>query len=210
MMNQIFNSLTERYPLLTDAAQQLEKAFFILCQSYDNNGKLLLCGNGGSASDCEHIVGELLKEFKVKRSISKEIINNLTEMNVYDKYKSHLAGALPAISLVSQTSFMTAFLNDEAPEYLFAQQVYALGNKEDCLLAISTSGNSVNIIHAAIVAKAKKIKVIGLTGENGGKLKDYCDCCIMAPSSKTDQIQEYHLPLYHALCEALESHYFAK
>ncbi len=187
---------------------QIEDTVNELVKVYGNGGKILACGNGGSAADCEHIVGELLKEFKIKREISSEIKDKLLVNGASDEYIENIYGALPALSLVSPIGFLTAFNNDADSDYVFAQELYALGNKGDALIAISTSGNSVNIVNAAIMAKAKGISVIGLTGESGGNLKEYSDVLINVPSMDTARIQEYHLPVYHTICELLEKHFF--
>lgn len=196
------------YPNLEIIAEEIEEAVRILINTYRNEGKLLVCGNGGSAADCEHIVGELLKEFKIKRPFPNEMKSCLFEAGATEEYANNVYGALPAISLASQIGFMTAFGNDADADYVFAQQLYALGKKGDALLAISTSGNSKNIVNAAIMAKAMQIKVIGLTGKTGGKLLKYCDVALRVPECDTARIQELHLPIYHVLCELLELHFF--
>ena len=180
--------LTERYPALAGMKEEIAGAFRILKESYENGGKLLVCGNGGSASDSDHIVGELMKGFYKKRPLSQ--------------------GALPAISLTGHPALSTAFLNDVDPEMVFAQQVYGYGREGDVLIAITTSGNSVNVLHAVKVAKAKGMKVIGLTGHDGGALKGLCEVCLIVPGGTTADIQEYHLPVYHTLCAMLEEHFF--
>jgi len=162
----------------------------------------LACGNGGSAADADHIVGELMKGFFLKREIPEEEKEAIGEMGAY------LQGALPAIALTGHSALSTAFLNDVHPEMVFAQQVYGYGKPGDVLIALTTSGNSVNVLHAADVARAKGMKVIGMTGRDGGKLKSKCDCCIIVPANVTADIQEYHLPIYHTLCAMLEDHFF--
>lgn len=196
------------YPILENMESQIEDAVQILANAYRNGGKLLACGNGGSAADCEHIVGELLKEFKIRRPFPKEMKDSLLTAGAPEGYTDHVYGALPAISLASHVGFLTAFMNDADSDYIFAQQLYALGKRNDVLLAISTSGNSENIVNAAIMAKAMQIKVIGLTGETGGKLRDYCDVILKAPEQSTARIQELHLPIYHVICELLELQFF--
>lgn len=200
--------LVENYHELIVVQEKIECAISLLTDVYRNRGKVLLCGNGGSAADCEHIAGELLKEFKVRRPIPVNVKNQLTEIGASEEFLSNIYGALPAISLASHVGFITAFNNDANADYVFAQQLFALGEQQDALLALSTSGNSKNVVNAAIMAKAKKIKVIGLTGENGGKLKEYCDVLINVPSRNTARIQEFHLPIYHTICECLERQFF--
>lgn len=194
--------LTEKYPALSGMKEEVAGAFQILKESYENGGKLLACGNGGSASDSEHIVGELMKGFYKKRPLKEE------EKEKFGSLAAHLQGALPAVSLTGHPALSTAFLNDVDPEMVFAQQVYGYGVKGDVLFAITTSGNSVNVLHAAKVARAKEMRVIGLTGHDGGALRELCDVCLIVPGSTTADIQEYHLPVYHTLCAMLEEHFF--
>lgn len=196
--------------LLTDYAQlkvvcdDIEKAVLMIEESIRNGGKVLLCGNGGSAADCEHIMGELLKEFKIKRGINEKNIEKFEKLSVSkDEYQNYCEG-IPAISLVNSVAYSTAFINDMNADYLFGQQVYVIGQHGDILFAISTSGNSRNVVHAVKVAKVKGMKVIGLTGESGGQMKQYCDVCISVPSNDTARIQEMHMPIYHTICEKLE------
>ena len=210
LTQQIYNELFERYPSLCEQKDNILSAFDVLYNSYKNGGKVLCCGNGGSASDSEHIVGELLKSFKMKRPICQAVASNLSALGSEGSMLiDNLEGALPAISLVSQTSIISAFANDRAWENTFAQQVYGLGNKGDCLISLSTSGNSKNCVNATLVAKAKNMKTIAFTGEKGGKLKDWCDVTIAVPETETFKIQELHLPVYHCLCAMLESEFFA-
>ena len=173
---------------------------------------MLVCGNGGSAADSEHIVGELMKGFKLPRRMDEKTQARMRAMfpEEADGMIRNLQGAVPAISLVSQTALMTAFSNDQSAQYVFAQQVMGYGEPGDILLAISTSGNSENILHAARTAKLRGVSVIGLTGESGGKLKVLSDITICAPSSVTYQIQEYHLPIYHCLCACVENELFGE
>ena len=194
--------LTEKYPALSGMKEEVAGAFQILKESYENGGKMLACGNGGSASDSEHIVGELICESAVPRPLKEE------EKEKFGSLAAHLQGALPAVSLTGHPALSTAFLNDVDPEMVFAQQVYGYGVKGDVLFAITTSGNSVNVLHAAKVAKAKEMRVIGLTGHDGGALRELCDVCLIVPGSTTADIQEYHLPVYHTLCAMLEEHFF--
>lgn len=206
-MNNIIEKLIRNYPVLEKNIPEIVSAYENIIQCYNAGGKLLLCGNGGSASDCEHIVGELLKGFTMKRKLPDTLKAEFIKHGADEKFTDCLQGSLPAIALVNQSAFSTAFLNDVDPQFIFAQQVYGLGKQEDVLLGISTSGNSQNVINAAIVARQKKMKVIGLTGRNGGNLEKFCDIAIKAPAEETYRIQEYHLPIYHTLCEMVE-HYF--
>ena len=183
--------------------EALDQSLSVLEESFRNGGKLLICGNGGSAADSDHIVGELMKGFKKQRPVPADMREKLGE-----DLADHLQGALPAISLAGHAALSTAFLNDVAPDMVFAQQVYGYGNENDVLLAITTSGNSGNVLHAVKVAQAKNMKTIGLTGPKGGKLKEAADTCICVPGSCTADIQELHLPVYHALCAMLEERFF--
>ena len=199
----IFDELYERYPQLTGCKGEIAKAFDLLLSCYKGGGKVLTCGNGGSASDAEHIVGELLKKFRKHRDVSSELAAKLPAELV-----AKLEGSLPAVSLVSMSGILTAFANDVAWETAFAQQVYGLGNPGDVLIALSTSGDSANCVNAALVAKAKGLKVIAMTGAGGGKLATLADAAVRVPESETYRIQELHLPVYHALCAQLEDALF--
>ena len=200
---EILDELYVRYPQLKGCEGEISKAFDILLACYRSGGKVLTCGNGGSAADAEHIVGELLKKFRRHRDIDSGIAAKLPPELV-----AKLEGALPAVSLVSMSGILTAFANDVAWETAFAQQVYGLGKPGDVLIALSTSGNSANCVNAALVAKAKGLKVISMTGEGGGKLAALADAAIRVPESETYKIQELHLPVYHALCAELEANLF--
>lgn len=210
-INKHIDTLTERHPKLTVCREQIQNAYDMLKQAYSEGRKLLVCGNGGSASDSEHIVGELMKEFKLKREIYK---NQAEAMKLIDPelgaiLAKHLQGALPAIALTGHSSLTTAFMNDSNPELIFAQQVNGYGKPGDIFLGISTSGNSRNVLFAAVAAKAKGLKVIGLTGQKPCKLAQLADVCIQVPETDTYKIQEMHLPVYHCLCMMLEEHFFA-
>lgn len=209
-INKHIDTLIERYPILIVCRESIQKAYDILCQAYTEGRKLLVCGNGGSASDCEHIVGELMKEFKMKREVFKsqaEAMKQIdTEMGCV--LAEHLQGALPAISLTGHSSLTTAFMNDSLPELIFAQQVNGYGKPHDVFLGISTSGNSRNVLYAAVAAKAKGLKVIGLTGQKPNRLSQLADVCIQVPAAETYKIQELHLPVYHCMCLMLEEHFF--
>ena len=200
---EILDELYVRYPQLKCCESEITKAFDLLLTCYKSGGKVLTCGNGGSAADAEHIVGELLKKFRKHRDIDSGVAAKLPPELV-----AKLEGALPAVSLVSMSGILTAFANDVAWETAFAQQVYGLGDSGDVLIALSTSGNSVNCVNAALVAKAKGLKVVSLTGAGGGRLGDLADVAICAPESETYKIQELHLPIYHAICAELENQLF--
>lgn len=202
-MSSDLDILLERYPALSELKQNIQTAFDCLNECYKNQNKVLLCGNGGSASDSDHIAGELLKGFRSPRKLKPEEFEALGET-----LASNLQGSLPAISLPCLIAANTAFLNDCDPNYVFAQLTFGLGQPGDVLWAMSTSGNSVNVVLAAEVAKLKGMKVISLTGESGGKLKSKSDVCINVPEDETFKIQEYHLPVYHCLCLMLESEFF--
>ena len=204
------NLLIDRYPKLILCREDIMNAYNLLEEAYSNGRKLLVCGNGGSASDSEHIVGELMKEFKLKRKVYSDHATVLKEIDpeMGQTLAEHLQGALPAISLTGHSSLQTAYMNDAVPELVFAQQVNGYGKPDDVFLGISTSGNSKNVLYAAVNAKAKGLKVIGLTGAKENKLMKYADVCIRVPETETYKIQELHLPVYHCLCLMLEDHFF--
>jgi len=206
------NHLIDRYPNLVVCRSDIKKAYDLLEEAYRNARKLLVCGNGGSASDSEHIVGELMKEFKLKRKVYSDHAAILKEIDpeLGQILAEHLQGALPAISLTGHSSLQTAYMNDAVPELVFAQQVNGYGKPGDVFLGISTSGNSKNVLYAAVNAKAKGLKVIGLTGAKENKLMNYADVCIRVPETETYKIQELHLPVYHCLCLMLEDHFFGE
>lgn len=209
-MKVAIEELIERYPVLEREKDHIIEAYQIMVQAYENKGKLLVAGNGGSASDSEHIVGELMKGFVEPRKLSVEFSEKLKCVNqeMGTELAEKLQGALPAIALVDHVALSTAYLNDVDPLLGFAQQVNGYGVEGDVLLAISTSGNSKNILYACTVAKAKGMKVVGLTGKDGGKLKNMSDVSIIVPEEETYKIQELHLPVYHWLCLALEERFF--
>ena len=199
----IIEELYVRYPQLEGCRGEVSKAFDLLLACYRAGGKVLVCGNGGSASDSEHIVGELMKKFRRHRDIDAVLAAKLPP-----ELAAKLEGALPAVSLVSMSGILTAFANDVAWETAFAQQVVGLGCPGDVLIALSTSGNSANCVNAARVARAKGMKVVSLTGAGGGKLGALADAALAVPETETYKIQELHLPIYHALCAALEDALF--
>ena len=202
--------LLNRYPALKILRGHLVRAVEELVWTFSNGGKLLICGNGGSAADSLHITGELMNSFVKRRPLSEDVILRFREQfpEVAEYYINNLQGALPAISLVSESALMTAYGNDNTADLVFAQQVFGYGKANDVLLAISTSGNSGNVLHAARVARAMGLKVIGLTGEKGGALAELSDILLNVPSGITYQIQEMHLPIYHTLCLAVEAELF--
>ena len=206
----MLNELLNRYPALEECKIDIEKAVDSIINCYENGGKILLCGNGGSCSDCDHIVGELMKGFLKLRPLSdekkEEMKNNCSLVD--DELLSKLQGGLPAIAIPSISALNSAFCNDVDPELVYAQPLMALAKPNDILIGISTSGNSKNVYGAVKVAKALGIEIIGLTGKTGGKLKEIADICICAPETETFKIQELHLPIYHYICAKIESHFF--
>ena len=204
--------LCERYPVLKSVENEISKAYLLLEESYKNGGKLLIAGNGGSAADAEHIVGELMKGFKLSRKLQADFADKLIKENSEfgTVLAENLQGALPAIALDGHPALSTAYLNDCEPVLCFAQQVYGYGKAGDVFLGISTSGNSKNILYAATTARAIGMKVIGLTGAKNSKLDQMCDVCIKVPQTETYKIQELHLPVYHCLCLMLENEFFEK
>ena len=199
----MLDELFVRYPSLEGCRDSISVAVEILLAAYRSGGKVLVCGNGGSASDAEHIVGELLKKFKKHRDIPEGLAAKLRPELV-----SRLEGSLPAVSLVSMSGIMPAFANDVAWETAFAQQVLGLAKPEDVLIALSTSGNSANCVAAAEVMKAIGGGTVAVTGEKESRLSEICDASIRVPETETYKVQELHLPVYHALCAAVEEELF--
>lgn len=209
-VDRILEELVERYPKLAAVRSEIEAAYHILETCYQNGGKLLIAGNGGSSADAEHIVGELMKGF-VKRRELPNVLQTALEAEDPEGGKAlaaRLQGSLPAIALSGHPALSTAFLNDVDGEMIYAQQVCGYGQPGDVLLGISTSGNAKNIDYAVTVAKAKGMPVIGLTGKDGGRLGARADVAIVVPEQETYRIQELHLPVYHALCLMLEERFF--
>ena len=206
----MIKELIKRYPALECCKEQIEAARDTLIECYEKGGKLLMCGNGGSSADCDHIVGELMKGFLLKRPINEadKARMRADSPELSDKTLNSLQMGLPAISLTSINALNSAFANDVDPELIYAQSVFALGKADDVLIAISTSGNARNVCEAAKVARAIGMKVIALTGRDGGKLKSLSDVCVIAPECETYKIQELHLPIYHYLCAEVEKHFF--
>lgn len=212
MRENYIDTLIVRYPALEVCKGDILSAYEVMADSYGQGGKLLVCGNGGSAADAEHIVGELMKGFKKKRPISDGLYHSLISIDPEkaDELVGSLQGGLPAIALDGHPGLTTAFMNDCNPLMCFAQQVNGYGDEGDVFLGISTSGNSKNVVYAAMTAKAKGLKVIGLTGERQSELSRLADVCIRVPETETYKIQELHLPVYHCLCLMLEEKFFEK
>ena len=205
---EILDELITRYPHLGFLKNDIASAVDMLNTCWSEGGMLMTCGNGGSCADSGHIVGELMKCFKLSRPIDRKTADALKEYNGGEEIASKLEGALPAISLCAQAPLMTAFMNDSDSSLVFAQQVYGYGRPGDVLMAISTSGNSRNCVAAAITAKAKKMNVIALTGKNESRLSEISDISIRVPETETFKIQELHLPVYHAICAMAEADNF--
>lgn len=206
------DTLIERYPALDEVRDELLKAYEIIVNSYANSGKLLIAGNGGSAADAEHIVGELMKGFEKPRKLKKEYAEKLIAVNAElgAVLAENLQVAMPAIALDGHQALTTAYMNDCEPLLCFAQQVNGYGQRGDVFLGISTSGNSKNVLYAATVAKAKDMKVIGLTGAKKSRLEEIADICVKVPQTRAYMIQEYHLPIYHCWCLMLEECFFGE
>ena len=204
------DELCIRYPVLSVCKNDIEKAAEALIESFENGGKLLVAGNGGSCADSDHISGELLKSFVKKRRPSAELIDSIRKINpeTGDYLADKLQGSLPVIALTNNTALMTASLNDVDGNVMFAQQVNGYGKEGDVFLVISTSGNSKDIVYPTVVAKAKGLMTVALTGKDGGKLKDIADICIVVPEQEIFKIQELHLPVYHALCLEIEEYFW--
>lgn len=198
--NDMLNELLRRYPELTVCQKSITDARDIIINCYKNKGKLLLCGNGGSCADCDHIVGELMKGFLLARRVDDE--------RIPVDIRKYLQSSLPAISLPSQSAAVSAFVNDVEPSMVYAQMLYGYAAPSDVFFGISTSGNSQNVVNAALVAKALGIKTLALTGKSGGALSQICDVTICVPEEETYKAQELHLPVYHYLCAETEKHFF--
>ncbi|CDB89134.1 phosphoheptose isomerase [Clostridium sp. CAG:253] len=209
-MNKHIKLLTKRYPMLCCCQEAIAKAFEIMENVYAAGGKMLIAGNGGSAADSEHIVGELMKSFKLPRKVSDVFIEKLKSVDKEraEKLANELQNGLPAIALDGHIALTTAHLNDVDGVTGFAQQLYGYAKKNDAFMGISTSGNSKNIMYAAVTAKALGLPIIALTGETGGEIKNIADVTIKVPERETYMIQELHLPVYHCLCLMLEERFF--
>ena len=207
---QITQEFYSLHPDLSFLQEELLKTFQLLSDTFRAGGKLLICGNGGSSADSEHIVGELMKGFLLKRPLSIGKKGGFSELFGAEgaAIADALQGALPTISLSTHTALNTAFANDVEPSLIFAQQVLGYAQRGDVLLGISTSGNSKNVCAAAMTARVCGAKVIALTGQGGGQLVKLADRALMAPDTRTFRVQEYHLAIYHYLCAAIESELF--
>lgn len=204
--------LTSRYPNLQPQAEAIEAAAQAIIQCYRNGGKVLICGNGGSAADSTHIVGELMKGFLKKRPVEGVLKEELLKNNaaLTEEFLTNLQVGLPAVNLCESAALLTAFCNDVNPDFIFAQQAFGLGKKGDVLIGLSTSGNAENVNNAVLIAKAMGLKTVGLTGAKGGRLAENADLCIRVPETETFKVQELHLPVYHCLCAATEAAFFEK
>lgn len=196
----MMKELMERYPALEVCRDSIQQAAELMIDIYRCGGKVLVCGNGGSAADSEHIVGELMKGFLLPRTV--------TDGRIPEALRKNLQGALPAISLPSQCSILSAFVNDVEPDMMYAQLVYGYAREQDLVIGISTSGNSKNVVNAVKVANSIGAKTLSLTGECGGILGEISDVTVKVPAMETFKIQEYHLPVYHYLCAAVEKYFF--
>lgn len=206
----VISKLFTRYPALSPVETALHQAIAAMAESYEKGHTLLVCGNGGSAADSLHFTGEMMKEFAIKRSFPPHLQDKMKELYPEDVtfFQNTLQGGLPTISLVNEIGLTTAFANDNVSDLVFAQQVLCHGKEGAVLFCLSTSGNSKNVIHAAKIAKVMGMSVISMTGETGGELKKYSDILLNVPEKETYLVQEYHLPLYHAIAAALELEFF--
>ena len=204
------SELYERYPILTECREAIEAAGSLIVETYRRGGKVMVCGNGGSCADSDHIVGELMKGFLLQRPVGAAFQKQLEELGFEDAeyIAGHLQGALPAISLPSQSAVLSAYANDVAADLVYAQLTYGYGQENDLLICLSTSGNSKNVVYAAKVAKAKGVKTLALTGQRESKLSAICDVTVRVPETETFKVQELHLPVYHHLCVEAEREFF--
>lgn len=209
MTNTILEDTVKRFPELRAVKDNIAAAFTMLKEMYKSGGTLFVCGNGGSCSDGEHIVGELIKSFKKPRPLNGELTTALVKMGEDGAaLAQNLESGLPAFALSSHPAFNSAFINDKEPLMCYAQQLSVMGKKDDALLVLSTSGNAKNCYYTVLTAKAMGIKTILLSGKTGGKIKEYADIAIIVPETETYRIQELHLPIYHCLCAMLEEEFF--
>ncbi len=205
----MLNQLIQRYPALSPLKSELSQAVDMMEQTYRSGGKILVCGNGGSAADCEHIVGELMKGFLQFRTLSASETARFEGLCPSPtEFAAGLQGAIPAISLPSQSAVLSAFCNDVNPDMIYAQLTYGYGKPEDMLICLSTSGNSKNVVNAAIAAKALGMNTLALTGNAHSRLSELCSITLRAPETETFKVQELHLPIYHYLCAELERRIF--
>ncbi len=207
---EILREYTQAYGFVNALEAELRRTVEILERSFRAGGKLLICGNGGSCADADHIVGELLKSFRIHRPLDPALKAALTAASGIPELAEKLEGGLPAINLGAHTALMTALLNDVGGEYLFAQQVIGYGKPGDVLLGISTSGNSKDILYAGAAAKAMGLATVALTGRSGGKMKDCFDLAVCVPGNSTEEIQDRHSTVYHILCAALEYQFWGE
>lgn len=203
MEHQHLAELVLRYPALRFCEPDIQAAYERMRDTFKTGGRLYICGNGGSAADALHIVGELGKSFVLPRRIDSDFAARADRL-LCEK----LEGALPAFALVENSALTSAYANDVDPDYIFAQQVYAYARQDDCVMGISTSGNSCNILHALLAARGRGALTLGLSGRDGGKMKALCDVCVVVPETETYRIQELHLPIYHTLCMMLEDFFW--
>lgn len=206
----ILDDLLARYPRLSNMSLDLDSAYRLLRDCFANGGKLLICGNGGSAADAGHIAGELLKGFQLKRPLPRDLAVRLEENwgEQGRRYAAALQQGLPVVDLTQNTALMTAFANDVDAGLAFAQQTLALGKPGDALLGISTSGEALNVCHALRIARSLGLSTLCLTGQSGGSMAALCDIALKVPERRTHLVQELHLPVYHALCAMLEEGFF--
>ncbi len=204
--------LISRYPELKECEDEIAQAYEFIQDAYDHDHKLLIAGNGGSAADSEHMAGELMKRFKTARPVSQELAEKIKAVDPErgERLVKNLEMPLRAVPLTSHLALTTAYMNDADAAGVFAQQMLGFGDEGDVFLAISTSGNSENIVSACVLAKAMGIRIIGLTGKKESKISALADVCIRVPETETYKIQERHLPVYHCLCLMLENHYFGE
>lgn len=212
---QILNDLMNRLPALVSIRQQIAQAAELLINTYSHDGKVLICGNGGSAADSEHIAGELLKGFMLRRPLPEQLRRDMTSrlagrsQKLDDDVLPRLQMGLPAVSLVSQTAIGSAIANDLGADLVYAQQTLALGRPGDLLIGLSTSGNAQNVVQAVRIAGSLGMKTLAMTGSGGGMLDQAADLCLKMPAVSTPLVQELHLPVYHVLCAIVEQHFFA-
>ena len=208
--NDIFAAMYKNYPALRDCEKEIAAAYALLKNAADRQALIMVCGNGGSAADCEHITGELMKGFNLKRPLSPAEKAQFNGVEGGAAIADKLQGAIRCVSLVSQVGVISAFANDIDPSLVYAQQVWGYaGSRDDVLIALSTSGNSLNVVNAAKTAKAAGIGTLAVTGENDSALFALCDVTVKLPAHTPFEVQELTLPLYHALCAALEAELFA-
>lgn len=206
----ILRRYLEQYAFVRELEEPLRRTAALLEKTYRSGGKLLVCGNGGSCADADHMVGELVKSFRLRRPLDSELRAALCDGEGGAELAERLQGGLPAINLGAHTALNTAIANDVGAEYAYAQQVIGYGAPGDTLLGISTSGNSRNILYAARTAKAKGLEVVGLTGRDGGKMCAVCDLLLCAPADSTEDVQDMHSVLYHVLCATLEAEFWGE